>query len=152
MEPKPHGRGRRDATAAVRRLLRPGKPRLLIVEDILPIRELFARAFEGRGYEVHGAADGVEGLAQARRLRPDLVLMNFVMPRMNGYEALRALKGDPVISYLKVVAYSSAADPRFRELFLSAGADAFVRTPCELESLLDMAGRVIARRPRGGGS
>lgn len=79
--------------------------------------------------------DGLQALAEARRAAPDLVLLDLMMPLVDGYEVARALKGDPATAAIPIVAISALARPDDREEALAAGCDDFVRKPFELDTL-----------------
>ena len=85
----------------------PAPPSVLVVEDHEDTRELYMTCLSLEGFEVRGAADGAEGLAQVRKHRPDLVLLDFALPRMNGAEVLREIRGDPELSRTPVVLVSA---------------------------------------------
>lgn len=113
------------------------KGSLLVVEDIKEIRELYRWVLEREGYRVHEAGDGVECLRAAKTLRPDLILLNYLMPRMDGLTALAQLKKDPVVSYLKVVMHSALGNDRWlREAALAAGALDILNVPMDPRALI----------------
>jgi CheY-like chemotaxis protein len=68
---------------------------VMVVDDSVTLREMIADLLKGRGLNVTVASDGVEALEQIKANRPDLVVLDIVMPRMNGYEVCRRLKSDP---------------------------------------------------------
>jgi len=103
--------------------------RILIVEDNENNRSLFRDILTFHGYEVSVAADGQEGVALARELMPDLILMDIQMPGMDGMTAGGILKGDPATSNLKIIALTSFAMRGDQEKFLAAGFDGFLSKP-----------------------
>ena len=130
---------RRERTnAAVKKLLsRKGKCLLLIVDDIEEVLVVFRLFLEKDGYEVHSAVNGVEALRLAKTLRPDLILLNYMMPVMDGLTALTTLKGDPIISYLKVVMHSAlSSSASFRTAALEAGAIECLQIPFDRATLM----------------
>lgn len=82
--------------------------------------------------------DGLQALAEVRRLAPDLVLLDLMMPLMDGYEVARALKAEPATAAIPIIAISALARPGDREEALAAGCDDFVRKPFELDALEEM--------------
>ncbi|HSD21318.1 MAG TPA: response regulator [Anaeromyxobacter sp.] len=104
---------------------------VLVVDDESDIREAVAEVLADEGYVVHGAGDGAEALRKARAVHPDIVLLDLMMPGMNGWEFRAAQKGDPELSDIPVVVLSA--------LGRVAGMDAagFIQKPFDLDELLD---------------
>jgi two-component system, cell cycle response regulator DivK len=109
--------------------------RILIVEDNENNRCLFRDILIFHGYEVSVAADGQEGVALARELQPDLILMDIQMPGMDGMTAGGILKGDPATSGLKIVAITSFAMRGDQEKILAAGFDGYLSKPISTREL-----------------
>jgi CheY-like chemotaxis protein len=119
---------------------------ILLVEDEPEIRQFFRWALEREGYRTHATCDGAECLRLARTLRPGLIVLNNLMPVMDGLTALRHLKKDPVTSYLKVLMYSGVWDfARFRAAALEAGAVDCLQTPFDLKTLIQAVDRSLRR-------
>ncbi|HEY0411440.1 MAG TPA: response regulator [Candidatus Dormibacteraeota bacterium] len=95
---------------------------LLLVEDDVNVAKLYRMLLESRGYTVRHAADGVEGLDAARRERPDLILLDVMMPRMNGISFLQALRDDPTLGAVPAVVLSNFREPRLVERAMALGA------------------------------
>ncbi|HEV7466551.1 MAG TPA: response regulator [Candidatus Dormibacteraeota bacterium] len=95
---------------------------LLLVEDDVNVAKLYRMLLESRGYTVRHAADGVEGLDAARRERPDLILLDVMMPRMNGISFLQALREDPALGTVPAVVLSNFREPRLVERAMALGA------------------------------
>jgi|WetSurMetagenome_2_1015567.scaffolds.fasta_scaffold258104_2 two-component system, cell cycle response regulator DivK len=112
--------------------------RILIVEDNENNRSLFRDILTFHGYEVSVAADGREGVALARELMPDLILMDIQMPGMDGLTAGGILKGDPATSGLKIVAITSFAMRGDQEKILAAGFDGYLSKPISTRELPDL--------------
>lgn len=77
--------------------------KILLIEDDWSIRELYSRVLKKAGYEISSAEDGNQGLKLAKETRPDLILLDLMMPRMNGVDTLKALRNDPPIANLPVM-------------------------------------------------
>ena len=105
------------------------KPRVLIVEDephiLLSLEVLLERA----GYAWVSARDGEEGLILVRRLRPDVVLLDVMMPRRNGYEVCQAIKSDPELRAIPVIMLSAKGQEVEILKGLDLGAAAYVTKP-----------------------
>jgi len=105
---------------------------ILIVEDSVSARKLLRITFEHFGGTVFEAQDGEEGLALAARHKPDIIISDALMPRMDGFQLLRALKADPGLRSIPFIFYSSTyTGDKESELALSLGAEAFVPKPTE---------------------
>ncbi|GEP37439.1 DNA-binding response regulator [Nocardioides psychrotolerans] len=119
------------------------KPRVLVVDDDKAVRESLRRSLEFNGYDVHLAADGAEALAGIGTLNPDVVVMDVMMPRLDGIETTRALRtaGNDV-PILVLTARDAIGD---RVEGLDAGADDYLTKPFALQELLARL-RALLRR------
>lgn len=113
-------------------------PTILFVEDTTEQRELVAMFLGMNGYQVEVANNGIEGLAQARELEPDLILLDLGMPKMDGYQMMEELRADETLKDIPVVVISAWAAVKHRERAEAAGADAFITKPFELSHILTM--------------
>ncbi|HWE31506.1 MAG TPA: response regulator [Polyangia bacterium] len=121
-------------------------PLLLVVEDFEELYELYSDFLAGAGYAVEGSSTGEEAIEEARRLVPDLILMDLGLPRMNGWEAIQLLKSEPATSHIPVVALTGHVQRRFADLARQAGADAVLLKPCPLDELLHEIDRLLRRQ------
>jgi CheY-like chemotaxis protein len=107
---------------------------VVVVDDALLLRDVYAGYLEEHGFTVALAADGVEALLQIRRLRPHGVVLDLLMPRVNGLETLREIRAiDPAI---RVVIVTGARPSTYREQALELGAAAFLEKPIKRETLV----------------
>ncbi len=104
---------------------------ILLVEDSPTQRELICDLLRNSGIKVMIATDGVEALEYIQRANPDLVVLDIVMPRMNGYEVCRRLKSDPKTKNVPVVICSSKGEVFDRYWGMKIGADAYIVKPFE---------------------
>jgi CheY-like chemotaxis protein len=102
---------------------------ILVIEDNQLNLELVQDLLEGCGFSVVHAPTAEEGLQLARRGSPDLVLMDFSLPGMDGLSATRALKSDPKTSHLPVIGLTAHAMKGDEEVALSAGCDGYLSKP-----------------------
>jgi DNA-binding response OmpR family regulator len=116
---------------------------VLVVDDDPVIQKLLKVNFEMEGYRVVSAADGAEGLEQARAENPDIIILDIMMPRMNGLEALVALKGDATTQGIPVILLSAKAQAGDVQAGLDRGADAYVTKPFDPLELLDRVGELV---------
>lgn len=100
----------------------PNPIKVLIVEDDMQIQQMYATMFTIRRYTVILAGDGEEGLAKTRAERPDVILLDIMMPKMNGIEMLENLKRAPDTKDIPVVMLSNVADDEHVQEALSKGA------------------------------
>ena len=119
--------------------------KILLIEDNEMNRDMLSRRLVKRGYEVVVAVDGQDGVAKARTEAPTLVLMDMSLPVLDGWEATRALRADPVTRSIPVIALTAHAMAGDREKALAAGCDDFDTKPIELERLLGKIEALLAR-------
>ncbi|WP_140637302.1 response regulator [Methylibium rhizosphaerae] len=113
-----------------------GPPRrVLVVDDVAANRALMSDFLSDAGFEVAQAGDGAEMLAAARSFRPQLILMDSVMPTLDGMEATRRLRGDADLAAVPVIALSASATADHRAACLQAGVNVFLTKPVSLETL-----------------
>ncbi len=121
--------------------------KLLIADDEPSVRALVHVTLEGDEHTILEAADGVEALEVTRSERPGLVLLDIMMPRLDGLTVCRAIKSDPATSGTVVVMLTAQAQGRDRDLGLAAGADDYFTKPFSPLALLNMVERVRETRP-----
>ena len=108
---------------------------LLVIDDSEVTAEVLRRQLEGDGYHVDVAYDGSEGLAKARRLPPDLVVLDVMMPGMDGFEVCRRLKADPATRLTPVVLVTTLEGRENRMAGVEAGADDYLTKPVVMDQL-----------------
>src|SRR3712207_254756 len=111
-------------------------PRILAVDDTPENLEILRIRLEAQGYEVVTAADGEEGLARARELEPDLVLLDIMMPKLDGISVVKLLKQDAALRFIPVILVTAKADVRDVVAGLEAGGDDYLTKPFEQASLV----------------
>ena len=128
------------------------KARILMIEDNEQNRYLATFLLEARGHEVIPAVDGPAGIAAARELHPDLILLDIQLPGMDGYAVARALKQLPGVERVPIVAVTSFAMIGDREAILAAGADGYLEKPIDPEMFAVAVERFLAVNLRAGGA
>lgn len=118
-------------------------PMLLVVEDFDELYELYSDFLAGAGYAVEGSDNGLEAVRVARRLMPNLILMDLGLPKMNGWEAIRWLKGHAETRHIPIIALTGHVQRRFADLARTAGADVVLLKPCPLNQLLGEIERLL---------
>jgi DNA-binding response OmpR family regulator len=111
------------------------KPLVLIVEDHDDTRFLLVILLEMRGFRVSVAADGEEAVRMAERERPDLILMDASLPRLDGLEATRRIRAHSALQDVPVVFLSGHAEASFRAAALETGGDDYLIKPFEVDHL-----------------
>jgi len=110
--------------------------RILIVDDVVANTRLLEAKLTAEYYQVATAQDGFEALRLADQWQPDLVLLDVMMPGMDGYEACRKLKENPATLHIPVVMVTALGEPMERLRGLQCGADDFLTKPVEYDTLL----------------
>src|SRR3990172_11257306 len=108
---------------------------ILVVDDDERQRDLLNATLTEAGYQVTVAGDGAAALAQAAAAPPDLILLDLMLPGLNGFEVCQRLKEDPTTSSVPVIVVTMLEEIRNREAALSSGADDFVKKPVQAEDL-----------------
>ena len=104
--------------------------RILIIEDQADIRRLIRWTLEFEDYEIHEANNGQAGLEQARAVRPDLIMLDVMMPGgLDGFQVCAQLKADPALASIPVVMLTARSQQRDRDASDRAGANAFLAKP-----------------------
>jgi PAS domain S-box-containing protein len=119
------------------------RPLILLVEDTAEVGMMVSDYLEAAGYKVIIAKDGAEGLSEAKRVHPDLILMDLQMPRMDGFEATRELRTDPAFKNTPIVALTALAMQGDRERCLAAGMDEYITKPVNLKALVKIIDRCL---------
>lgn len=114
----------------------PAQAGILVVEDDATVRTVLAGRLRAVGHAVQTAADGLQGLEAARRLRPDIVLTDWIMPEMNGVDLIRLLRADQVLRHSYVILLTSRDAIQDRVAGLEQGADEYLIKPWSDEELL----------------
>jgi CheY-like chemotaxis protein len=118
---------------------------VLVVEDYQDAREMYAAYLQFSGFDVAEASNGVEAVEKTTDLQPDIVLMDLALPRMDGWEATRRLKGDPRTKHIPIVALTGHALAGHADGAREAGCDSFVTKPCLPDALVAEIRRLLDR-------
>ncbi|MBE3520376.1 MAG: response regulator [Firmicutes bacterium] len=121
----------------------PTAPLILIIEDDTHISMAVRICLEKAGFRVATALDGVDGLEQAFSLRPSLILLDLLLPKLDGHMVLKALRQDERTSSIPVVVLSAVADPAEREAALEEGAADYIVKPFTPQELLSVVRREL---------
>jgi len=126
------------------------KPKILIAEDSADSREMMQVLLETRGYQVIAANDGMHAVEVALSSRPDLLLLDLELPKLDGLSVTRNLRLDPKFKDIPIIILSGHDPSRFRQDALDAGCDEYLLKPIDFDSLHELLDRMIvaAQPPR----
>jgi class 3 adenylate cyclase len=110
--------------------------RILVVDDVAENREIVQMRLESQGYEVATAVDGEDGLAKIVAMPPDVVLLDVMMPKMDGFEVCRRLRADPSVPFVPIILLTARAETKDLVAGLDAGADDYLFKPIDHSTLL----------------
>jgi DNA-binding response OmpR family regulator len=112
------------------------KRRILIVDDEPSIAKILRKQMEVAGFEVQVAVDGQEGLSKVREWKPELVILDVMLPKMNGHEVCAAVKGDDAVKQIPIIMLTAKAQRQDQDEALKHGAEGYLTKPFQLEELL----------------
>ena len=121
--------------------------KLLLVEDNEMNRDMLSRRLARRGYEILIAVDGEQGIAEATRQMPDLIIMDMSLPVIDGWESTRRLKQQPETQSIPVLALTAHAMAGERDRALAAGCNDYDTKPVEFERLLGKIENLLGAMP-----
>jgi two-component system, cell cycle response regulator DivK len=124
-------------------MLMGSKARILVAEDHLDSREALRELLEAFGYEVIEAINGRQAVDAAVRQRPSLILMDVMMPEMDGFEAIRLIRETPHTTDVPIIAVTAMDGAR--ELALHSGANDYVKKPIDIRRLIGLVNGWLAR-------
>lgn len=119
--------------------------RILVVDDERDLVQMVQLRLEAHGYEVLAAYDGEEGLRKAQTEKPDLVLLDLMLPKMDGYKVCSLLKHDTRYAKIPIVMFTARAQEEAEKLGLECGADAYLTKPFNAQTLLAKIQELIER-------
>lgn len=113
------------------------KKRILIVDDEEDLRKMLAFRLEAVNYEVLQAANGQDGLNRARSDNPDLIILDLMLPKLDGFKVCRMLKFDEKHKHIPIIMFTARAQKSDENLGIEMGADAYITKPFEPKVLLE---------------
>ena len=112
------------------------KRRILIVDDEPSIAKILRKQMEVAGFEVQVAVDGREGLAKVKEWKPELVILDVMLPKMNGHEVCAAVKQDEAVKQIPIIMLTAKAQRQDQDEALKHGAEGYLTKPFQLDELL----------------
>ena len=122
---------------------------ILIVDDLMTLRQSVRVMLERRGYSVEEASDGYEALQKIAESRPDLVLLDLMMPGMNGAEVLEHIKADARVQDTSIIVLTAVADTWQMRKYIEMGATDYLLKPFTISTLLDRVRRALGEDEPG---
>ena len=121
-------------------------PTILIVDDDPLIRKLITTTLQDvAGFELREAGDGLAAIEAATQIRPDIVFLDYDMPRLNGIETCRRLRSDPTTAHATIIMLTAMSDQPAHDRAVGAGADLFLTKPFSPLHLLTLVDELGAR-------
>lgn len=118
--------------------------KILVVEDEPEFRLALRTRLEANGYEVIEAEDGAVGLDLARNQNPNLIMLDIMLPKMDGYKVARLLKFDEKYRKIPIVMLTARSQKNDRETGLTVGGDAYLTKPYKPQEMLDTIAKLLA--------
>ncbi|TXL70862.1 response regulator [Vineibacter terrae] len=112
------------------------KARILVVDDVVENREILQMRLESQGYAVATAIDGEDGLTKIASMAPDVVLLDVMMPKLDGFEVCRRLRANPAIPFVPIILLTALAETQNLVVGLDAGADDYLFKPIDHATLV----------------
>ena len=127
------------------------REKILVVEDYPGDQKMIAMALEKENYEVITAMDGKEGVEKARQEKPDLIIMDVMMPEEDGLDACKKLKTDPQYAHIPIVIHTSIQDSpiilrEIQKVTNSPYADAYIDKPCDPDELTALIKKCLSKQ------
>ena len=122
---------------------------ILIVDDLVTLRQPVRVMLERQGYSVEEASDGYEALQKIAESRPDLVLLDLMMPGMNGAEVLKHIKADARLQDTSIIVLTAVADTWQMRKYIEMGATDYLLKPFTISTLLDRVRRALGEDEPG---
>ncbi len=116
---------------------------ILVIEDVEDHLEIVKLILEQHGYNILVATTGKEGLNVTKSCHPDLIILDVVLPEMNGYEVCKAIKSSPDTKDIPIIMLSVRSNPEDIESAYSAGANKYITKPFNLEDLINEVKKLL---------
>lgn len=110
--------------------------KILVVEDEKDLAKAIAFRLEANGYTVFSSYDGQDGYEKAKKEKPDLIILDLMLPKMDGYKVCALLKSDARYSKIPIIIFTARAQDEDMKMAKDAGANAYITKPFEPETLL----------------
>ena len=122
------------------------KNTILLVEDEPSVIELMNIYLSRRGYEIFNVADGTEVMNQVRVVKPDIIILDIMLPKLNGFEVCGLIKSDPALKHIPVMILSALVQKSEIEMGIRMGADLYMTKPFQNTELLANIEKLLGKR------
>jgi DNA-binding response OmpR family regulator len=119
------------------------RARVLVVDDEPDLVRILQFGLQSAGYVVESASDGQEGLKKAREIKPDIILLDLMLPKLDGYKVCRLLKFDERYKQIPIIILSARTQEGDQALALEMGANRFVTKPYEFSEILGLVEELL---------
>ncbi|MCH9686506.1 MAG: response regulator [Deltaproteobacteria bacterium] len=116
---------------------------ILVIEDDPSVRKLLEKSLRAKGYEVDTCDDGLAGLTRLEGTRPDLIIVDIMMPRLDGMTFVRAIKGNDATKPIPVIFLTANNDPKTMIAGINLGAKHYVTKPFQLDELMSKVSKAL---------
>lgn len=123
------------------------RARVLVVDDEPDLVRILQFGLQSAGYVVESAPDGQEGLKKAREIKPDIILLDLMLPKLDGYKVCRLLKFDERYKQIPIIILSARTQEGDQALALEMGANRFVTKPYEFSEILGLVEELLKSTP-----
>ena len=124
------------------------RPKVLCIDDDHLLLGLVRDTLEANGFEAITATDGPAGIEIARKVRPDVILVDVLMPRMSGFEVCKRLRADPGLKETPIILMTAMSDPGLKEKGLEAGASLAMPKPFDPMQIISVINKVLALKSK----
>ena len=121
-----------------------GETKILLVDDEPSIVKMVGKRLEVEGFQVIVAMDGQDGLQKAQTEQPNLIILDLMLPKLNGYEVCTMLKQDTRYQKIPIMMFTAKAQDKDEKLGMECGANAYLRKPFRAQELLDKIRALLA--------
>jgi len=121
--------------------------RILVVDDEPDLIRVLEFGLKASGYAVEVAADGQEGLKKAREIKPDVILLDLMLPKLDGYKICRLLKFDDRYKHIPIIILSARTQEGDQALALEMGANRFISKPYDFSEILGLIETLLKQAP-----
>ena len=122
------------------------KKKILLVDDEFELVKMIKFRLEAGGYSVITAYNGQEALNKARQEKPDLIILDLMLPKIDGYKVCRMLKFDEKYRHIPIILFTARAQETDRDMGKEVGADAYIVKPFEPQELMGKIGELLRKK------
>jgi len=117
--------------------------KILVIDDEPELVKAATVRLQASGYEVISAYDGQEGIGKAKEGKPDLILLDIIMPKKDGYEVCKNLKSNPKTRDIPIIIFTASGQEGLEKKCMAIGASAMIRKPFETAELLELVDKLL---------